>query len=82
MAKLRADPITDRDLARFVADDSDFAFEMQVLTELRNLGFDCSHSGTYQDPVTSKIRPGAPRSRGFRGPGISPSILLVHSSHL
>lgn len=56
MAKLKADPITDRDLARFVADDSDFAFEMKVLTELRNLGFDCSHSGTYRDPITSKIR--------------------------
>jgi hypothetical protein len=56
MAKLKAGAITDKDLATFVADDSDFAFEMQVLAQLRALEFECSHAGTYQDPVTSKIR--------------------------
>ena len=56
MAKLREDPITARDLEKFVASDSDFAFEMKVLAQLRTLEFDCGHSGTYRDPVTDKIR--------------------------
>lgn len=50
------DPITERDLDAFVAHDSDFSFEMQALAQLRNLGFQCEHSGTYRDPVTDKIR--------------------------
>ena len=49
-------PITAVDLAEFVIADSDFALEMQVLRKLSNLEFECSHSGTYQDPVTDKIR--------------------------
>jgi hypothetical protein len=56
MAKLRDDPITAKDMEEFVGSDSDFAFEMQVLAQLRALGFECSHSGTYRDPVTDKIR--------------------------
>ena len=54
--QLKDDPITEKDLADFVANDSDFAFEMRVLAELRSLKFDCRHSGTYQDPITDKIR--------------------------
>lgn len=49
-------PITKAELDKFVAEDSDFGFEMSVLAELRALGFECSHSGTYSDPVTKKIR--------------------------
>jgi hypothetical protein len=56
MAKLKPDPITAKHLEDFVANDSDFAFEMKVLAQLRNLEFDCKHSGTYQDPVSDKIR--------------------------
>ena len=56
MAKIQGDPITEVDLREFVAKDSDFAFEMQVLAQLQRLEFDCSHSGTYQDPVSDKIR--------------------------
>jgi hypothetical protein len=56
MAKLKPDPITARDLEHFVTSDSDFAFEMKVLAQLRSLAFDCEHSGTYRDPVTDKIR--------------------------
>lgn len=56
MAKLKDDPITAQDLSDFVASNSDFAFEMRVLAQLRCLGFACSHSGTYRDPVTEKIR--------------------------
>jgi hypothetical protein len=56
VAKLRPDAISEADLQEFVACDSDFGFEMRVLGRLRALGFECSHSGTYQDPVTEKIR--------------------------
>jgi hypothetical protein len=55
-AKLKNDEITAKDLAAFVATDSDFGFEMQVLAQLREVGFSCSHSGTYRDPVTDKTR--------------------------
>ena len=56
MAKLKTDPITPADLATFAANDSDFAFEMRILHLLRHLGFECQHSGTYEDPVTAKFR--------------------------
>jgi hypothetical protein len=56
MAKLKQDSITAKQLEDFVANDSDFAFEMKVLAQLRGLEFDCEHSGTYRDPVTDKIR--------------------------
>jgi hypothetical protein len=48
--------LTEKDMAEFVKSNSDFAFEMRVLSTLRELGFDCSHSGTYSDPITKKIR--------------------------
>lgn len=56
MAKLKSDPIAAADLAAFVANDSDFDLEMRVLAQLRANGFNCTHSGTYRDPVTDKIR--------------------------
>ena len=56
MAKLKNDPITAKDLADFVSGSSDFGFEMAVLARLVEEGFSCSHSGTYRDPVTGKIR--------------------------
>jgi hypothetical protein len=56
MAKLKTSPIAAKDLADFVTTNSDFGFEMQVLTRLRAEGFSCLHSGTYRDPVTDKIR--------------------------
>jgi hypothetical protein len=49
-------PVEEADLRRFVSEGSDFAFEMRVLSSLRAAGFACSHSGTYQDPITGKIR--------------------------
>jgi hypothetical protein len=54
--KLNTTPITDRDLEGFVASASDFAFEMSVLSVLRKVNCTCSHSGTYADPITGKIR--------------------------
>ena len=56
MAKLKTDPITPVDLATFAVNDSDFAFELRVLHQLRDLGFQCEHAGTYEDPVTGKFR--------------------------
>jgi hypothetical protein len=53
---LSGGPITAKDLLDFAVADSDFGFEMQVLRQLRADGFSCSHSGTYVDPVTAKIR--------------------------
>src|SRR5260370_14741417 len=29
---------------------------MRVLSEFTRLGFECAHSGTYQDPVTQRVR--------------------------
>src|SRR5260221_9507876 len=49
-------PITEAELEKFVKDESDFGFEMSVLSILRKLEFTCWHSGTYEDPVTQKIR--------------------------
>jgi hypothetical protein len=56
MSKFRADSITAKDLEDFVNQESDFAFEMRVLEEFRLLGFECTHSGTYRDPVSDKTR--------------------------
>jgi hypothetical protein len=53
---LKSDAILKTDLEEFLASESDFAFEMSVLSKLREIGFRCKHSGTYQDPVTKKIR--------------------------
>jgi hypothetical protein len=50
------EPTTQENLNKFVAECSDFNFEMRVLHTLRSLGMDCVHSGTYQDPITNKIR--------------------------
>jgi hypothetical protein len=67
MAKLKKEPIIARDLADFVHADSDFGFEMRVLKQLRTDGFTCSHSGTYRDPVTDKIREYDIRAQVNRG---------------
>jgi hypothetical protein len=56
MAKLKKDPITAQGLIEFVNADSEFGFEMRVLKQLRADGFICSHSGTYRDPITDKMR--------------------------
>jgi hypothetical protein len=56
MAKLKSTAITAKDLKEFLASESDFAFEMIVLSLLRRIGFNSLHSGTYQDPITKKIR--------------------------
>jgi hypothetical protein len=49
-------PIRETDLNEFVDHDSDFAFEMPVMSEFAHLGFIGQHSGTYRDPVSGKAR--------------------------
>ncbi len=56
MAKLRDTAINGQDLSSYVQTSSDFAFEMQVLSRLQTLGFECRHAGTYLDPVRERAR--------------------------
>lgn len=48
--------ITGSDIKRYIGERSDFAFELEVLDRLNALGLDCSHAGTYEDPITKKAR--------------------------
>lgn len=56
MAKLNADAVTREDVERYLDNYSDFAFELSVLSILQGTGLTCWHSGTYEDPVSRKIR--------------------------
>ena len=66
-SKLKNTAITANDLTDFVANNSDFDFEMRVLEKLRSLNFACEYSGTYQDPVTDKVRQFDIRARKMQG---------------
>lgn len=54
--KTAPDAITDADLQLYLSTSSDFAFELSTLKALNDLGLQCFHSGTYEDPVTGKAR--------------------------
>ena len=54
--KLKQDEIKKEDVERYIEENSDFRFEMQVLNELNCLGYDCEHGGQYIDPYTKKSR--------------------------
>jgi hypothetical protein len=56
MAKLKGDPVKERDLLDYLNSYSDFSFELRVLKMLRDNGLDCEHGGLYTDPVTGKSR--------------------------
>jgi hypothetical protein len=56
MAKLKSDPVSQKDLIEFLNDQSDFSFEIQILNMLIGEGFTCEHNGTYDDPATEKPR--------------------------
>jgi hypothetical protein len=56
MIKLKDTAITQLDIAEYLQESSHFAFEMIILRKLKQLGFKCEHSGTYQDPVTGKTK--------------------------
>lgn len=48
--------ITVDDIKEYLDKYSDFTFEMKVLKTLKSKGFECAHSGTYEDPITRKRR--------------------------
>lgn len=56
MAKLSKTIITKDDIAEYLEKYSDFSFEIRVFKVLSAIGLTCSHSGTYMDPITGKIR--------------------------
>jgi hypothetical protein len=56
MPKANKTHISEKDLNEYLASESDFAFEMKVLSLLRKLGCTCSHGGTYEDPIAHRIR--------------------------
>jgi hypothetical protein len=56
MGKLHPDSITQSDIEDYLNNYADFSFELRVLKEFLDLGLQCSHSGTYDDPITGKSR--------------------------
>jgi hypothetical protein len=54
--QLKEDPITADDLTEYVRSSSSFAFELECLRLLKEIGWNCEHGGTYIDPVTKKPR--------------------------
>lgn len=56
MAKLRDTPINAADLREYLDTQDDFALELHAYRMARTHGFSVSHGGTYEDPVTKKIR--------------------------
>lgn len=61
MAKLNTKPITVFDIDKYLKEESNFSFEMEVIQELDKLkscsqGFRLEHSGSYTDPITKKNR--------------------------
>lgn len=56
MAKLKNIEISASDINEYLDSYSDFSFEVKTQKELVNLGFQCQHGGTYEDPITGKSR--------------------------
>ena len=54
--RLKTTAINQVDIAEYLNSYSDFTFELQVLKQLTDLNFKCTHGGTYDDPVTGKAR--------------------------
>lgn len=54
MSKLFSTTITKDDIEEYLNHYADFSFELRVLKEFVDLRLSCSHSGTYDDPITGK----------------------------
>ncbi|MFY3001865.1 hypothetical protein ACOTIX_22065 [Achromobacter xylosoxidans] len=54
--KLKQDPILASDISEFMQSQDDFALELRVVKYARELQYQASHSGSYEDPVTGKAR--------------------------
>jgi len=70
MPRRIAQPLSQPDLVDFLAQGSDFAFEMASLAILRSLNLESEHAGAYVDPITNRIRSYDIRARWF-GPNRS-----------
>lgn len=55
-SRTKAGPIGEDDLTKYLDEYSDFAFELKTLEKLNAHGFNCEHSGTYDDPITKVPR--------------------------
>ncbi|MCB1846308.1 MAG: hypothetical protein KDI04_02700 [Halieaceae bacterium] len=67
MAKLKPDPIGLADLNEYINQESDFAFELEVLKMLVDAGIPCEHGGHYEDPIEGKSREFDIRARFVEG---------------
>jgi hypothetical protein len=56
MARLKKIIIEKSHIDDYLEKTSDFTFEIKTLNQLINLGFNCEHGGTYEDPITKKTR--------------------------
>lgn len=56
MAKFREQPITSAAIREYLESQDDFALEMRICSLVSSLGYESSHGGTYEDPVTKKPR--------------------------
>ena len=65
--KLRETTVGAADIKEYLEGVSDFAFEMEVLSELERLGFTCEHGGACTDPITGKARQFDIRARKSQG---------------
>jgi hypothetical protein len=56
MASRYSLPLSKPELEQFIRDESDFSFEMSVLSALRELGLQAEHAAVYTDPITNRLR--------------------------
>ena len=56
MAAKPTAPLSQADLAQFITQEANFAFEMKALASIRDAGFQAEHAATYKDPVSGKLR--------------------------
>jgi len=57
MAKLDSSVVITADhISQYLASSSDFVLELEVIDFARRNGFDVKHSGSYEDPITKKVR--------------------------
>lgn len=80
MARKRTLPLQQTDLAEFLAQESDFGFEMETLATLRSIGLSAEHAAVYADPITGRLRAYDIRAR-WHGEGRS-LRLAIECKHL
>lgn len=55
-AKYSNEPIKKEDIENFIHNESDFGFELRVIDEIKKFDFIYEHSGSYEDPISQKVR--------------------------